>query len=270
MPSISKGRLAAGFIAGLAVATIGAADVLSQLRITVPQARQVVIGAVETGYVNYSVAASAFKAAPAGVRAQLAQGAVAWARSHTASPEFKNEYARIRNARKPSAPEFDGTPEQELQRRIDEQKQQLEKSRASLESMPPDVRKQVEEGLKQAEAAIRQFDSAQMRDIQLKGILSQREQRTKAYEAALQKWTAGFPENPEDVIARRLKAFLDMSGDVDYAAALQSRDGKMVFVNEADEAKPGEWKLCYRAGQEAVDAARAAATQWLQELESRR
>jgi hypothetical protein len=41
----------------------------------------------------------------------------------------------------------------------------------------------------------------------------------------------------------------------------------MVFADEKLEAKPAEWKLCFRAGKEATGAARAFAEGWLAELE---
>jgi hypothetical protein len=53
---------------------------------------------------------------------------------------------------------------------------------------------------------------------------------------------------------------------VDYGAKLEPRDGMMRFVDPALERKPANWKLCYRAGRETVEAARAAATAWLAEL----
>ena len=40
----------------------------------------------------------------------------------------------------------------------------------------------------------------------------------------------------------------------------------MVSENPAYERKPGQWKMCYRAGKEATAAARAAVQAWLKEL----
>ncbi len=39
------------------------------------------------------------------------------------------------------------------------------------------------------------------------------------------------------------------------------------FVNPAYEKKPAEWKMAYRAGKPAVDAARTFAKAWLAELQ---
>jgi hypothetical protein len=43
----------------------------------------------------------------------------------------------------------------------------------------------------------------------------------------------------------------------------------MRFANEDYEGKPAEWKICFRAGKEATEAARAFARSWLTELEKK-
>jgi hypothetical protein len=269
MSIMSKCRPA--MIATMCLALAGAitaADALSQLGVSDTVARQAVIAAVERGLVDYPVAAPAFKAASGSVRAQLAQGAIAWAKIYTASAEFKTEYARMRSARKPGPPDVQGTPEDERQWLLDYQTKEIEKTTAALASMDPEQRKQMEDAMSQAAAAMRQLETPEMRTMQLAGIRHTRAQATAKYQEALQKWEAAYPGDPALMIARRLKAFLDISADVDYAAKLEQRNGRMRFVEPAYEDKSSEWKLCYRAGKETVDAARTAAAAWLKELES--
>jgi hypothetical protein len=271
MSIMNKCRPAMIAIVCLAVAgAITAADALSQLGVSETLARQAVIAGVERGLVDYSVAAPAFKAASGPVRAQLAQGAIAWAKTYTASAEFKTEYAVMRNARKPGPPDFQGTPEDERQWLLDYQTKEIEKTKASFASMDPETRKQMEDAMSQAAVAMRQLETPEMRTMQLAGIRHTRAEATAQHTGALQKWEAAYPEVPALVIARRLKTFLDVSADVDYAAKLEQRDGRMRFVEAAYENKSSEWKLCYRAGKESVDAARNAATAWLKELEPSR
>ena len=59
---------------------------------------------------------------------------------------------------------------------------------------------------------------------------------------------------------------LDATADVDFNAKLVSRSGRMAFVDPALEEKSSDWKMAYRAGREAVSAARLAAAAWLKEL----
>jgi hypothetical protein len=191
-----------------------------------------------------------------------------WAKSYTTSVEFNTEYEAMRNARKPAAPLFDGTPEDEVQRILDLQTAEIERSKATLASVDPETRKQMEAALGQAAAAMRQLDTPEMRNRQLAGIRYMRDAATEKYKAALQWWESDYPQDPSRLIARRLKLFLEVSADVDYDAALVERDGAMVFLDARYERKSREWKLCYRAGKGVVDAARSAATAWLKEIGS--
>lgn len=252
----------------LAVAgAITAADALSPLGVSGEVARQEIMRGVQGGRVDYSVAAPAFKAASGSVRAQLAQGAIAWARSYTASAEFKTEYAGMRSARQPAPPDFQGTPEDEAQQQLDRQSQELEKSKAALASMDPDQRKPMEDAMNQAAAAMRQLETPDMRRMQLAGIHYMRGEATAKHKQSVQRWEADYPLDPSLVIARRLRTFLDISADVDYLAQVEPRDGRLRFVDAAYEGKSREWKLCYRTGKEAVDAAREAAAAWLKALD---
>jgi len=267
MSSLNRVALTVGAMILALSGAIAASDALDRLGVPVEIASQEVNAAIERGVVNYSPAAPAFKAASGPVRAQLALGAIAWAKRYTASDAFKAEYAGMRNARKPMQPDFQGTPEDERQQLLDQQVTAIQRAKATLESLDPEARKQMEDAVNQAAAALRQLDTPEMRTMQLAGIHYARAESATKYEAALQAWDAEYPEAPAHVIARRLKAFLATSASVDFSAKLEPRNGRMRFVDAADEARSGEWKLCYRAGKEAVDAARLAAAAWLQELE---
>jgi hypothetical protein len=77
---------------------------------------------------------------------------------------------------------------------------------------------------------------------------------------------AALDKDPDVTLRRRLQEFLDLTADVDYAAKTSGPHGTGTFVDESYEAKPTAWKMCYRAGREAGEAARAFATDWLAEL----
>lgn len=265
-----RGRSGPAIVAALSLALSGAmaaSDALNQLGVSVEIARQQVHAGIERGRVDYSVAAPAFKVAPDSVRANLAQAAIAWAKSYTASPAFRAEYAAMRDARTPPAPGFEGTPEDERQQLLDEQNKEIEKSEAALASMDPEMRQQMEDAMRQAAAAIRQLETPEMRNMQLAGIRFGRTEAAAKHQEAMQRWEAEYPEAPSLVIARRLKMFLEVSADVDFSAKLEPRNGRMQFVDAAYEARSSDWKLCYRAGPGAVGAARQAAAAWLTELD---
>lgn len=271
MSSQAIRRSAAAFVAAAAItAALSAADVLAQLGIPPAAAKEALMARIGSGWLNYGLAAAAFKKAPVALRVQLAEGAIAWTKTYTASPEFKASYAKLRETRKPEAPAFEGTPEQELARQREQQAKDqakgAEEMKKVMATMAPEQRKQMEEAMQQAAAVVKQMDTPEMRKMMLDGIRMQREENARSYKEAMAKWQEEYPENPAPVIARRLKAFLDMSASVDFDAKLEPKNGKMRFVNAAYESKPSEWKLWYRAGKEPVAAARAAADAWMKEL----
>jgi hypothetical protein len=71
-----------------------------------------------------------------------------------------------------------------------------------------------------------------------------------------------YPSDPDVLIKKRLEDFLSLSATVDFdAEVLNGR-----FLKREYEAKSAQWKMCYRAGKEVVDAARTEARNWLKEM----
>lgn len=243
-----------------------AADVLAQLGIPVQAAREAAATAISNGLYNPGLPSRAFKLLSPAARAEAATAGVAWLKIYTTSAEFRQQYGRIRETHKPEAPQFDGTPEDELKKSIDEQKQEADESKKALASLPPDQRKAVEQALAAAATMVARMDTPEMRKMRLDGIAMARAERMKEYEQALANWRANYPDDPAPAIAKRLREFLAFSADVDFGAKLKAQGTRMRFENPAYEAKGSQWKLCYRAGREATTAARAAVSGWLKEL----
>lgn len=74
-----------------------------------------------------------------------------------------------------------------------------------------------------------------------------------------------YPSDPAELVKKRLTDFLVISATVDFDAEVNG--GR--FVNPEYEKKSAEWKMCYRAGKEVVEAARVEAQKWLDELNSK-
>jgi hypothetical protein len=256
--------LAAAIVAGLAAI---AADGLAPIGLP-PEATREAIGTIITyGVNNPGLPTKAFKALPPAARAQAVTSAAGWVKAYTLTPEFKAQYEKLRQTRKPEAPPaWTTTPEQELQKADDEQKKQLEESKKQLANLPPETRKAVEQGMQAAAAMTAQMNTPEMRKLRLDGIKSERAQQTKSYQDSVAKWNQDYPADPKPVIVKRLKEFLALSADVDYSAKLNGQGSAATFVNPGYQSKPSQWKMCYRAGKEATDAGRAAAQAWLKEL----
>jgi hypothetical protein len=266
MAGVTRRAATVCVLAGALAAMVSAADVLSQLGIPPQAAREAVGSVINSGVFNPGLPTKAFTLLPAAARGDVATLGMAWLKTYTASADFKQQYARIRETHKPSPPQFEGTPEDEVKKADEEQKQQAEDSKKALASLPADQRAQIEEAIKAAQAIIAQRNTPEMKKIRLDGIRAGRADRTKQYEQEVQNWKRDNPESPAPVIAQRLREFLALSADVDFAAKLTSSGGTMVFENPAYQAKSSQWKMCYRAGKEATGAARTAAQAWLKEL----
>lgn len=75
-----------------------------------------------------------------------------------------------------------------------------------------------------------------------------------------------FPSTPKEMIKKRLKEFIEISGTVDYNAKLEKRGSTLYFTDPRYEQKDPTWKLMFRCGKEVMMPARAYAQQWLARL----
>lgn len=265
-PSILVRLSAVCSLAGSLAAAAYAADVLSQLGIPPDSAKEAVQIVLNTGVNNPGLPAKLFRATPAAARADIASAGIAWVKRYTESAEFKTKWTEIRETHKPPVPEFEGTPEDEIDTAVAEEKRQLEESRKAIASLPPETRKQIDETLKAAEVQRASMDTPELRTPRIESIKAMRAERTKQFDLELANWKRDYPESPAPAVAKRIREFLAFSADVDFGAKLVAKDGKMKFENPAYEAKSSQWKACFRAGKAATAAARTAAHAWLKEL----
>ena len=144
-----------------------------------------------------------------------------------------------------------------------EQAKGLKDIEASVKSVPPEMRKQMEEAAVQMKAALKQ------QEAMIEPLAAQQaEEEKRRYEEAKNRPPDpdAAPADPRVALKRALREFGDRTAGVDYAAALKTSSGRKLFVNAAFEQKPKEWKLCFRAGKDACEAARTFASTWLAEL----
>lgn len=281
--------IVAGFKTILAVSFIGfvcfismalkagkmAQDLWKQLGLTPDVCNLNINVSFASGALQYAGAKNARNIAE-GNRVAIVNQLVAYAKNHVASPEFKNEYNRRRTIAKNALLKQNPEPEIAVPTaesiRVEE-KQRLEKqlkiAEEGLNSPNPKIKNGAPariEGIKKQIAALdepsnpvikRRLDEAN----RMAGSVRQQ------HSEALQKFEEKYPEDPGVLLKKRLQQMLDITADVDHAAELKDGyNGKKVFVNPAYERKPAEWKLAFRAGKETTDAVRAAAQQWLREL----
>lgn len=121
----------------------------------------------------------------------------------------------------------------------------------------------VKESRKKDESAQAQLERATLAAAAFKNDRArlQREELTREKAAAALDEAAFKAQLKE-----RLTLFLDETKVIPWNAALVEKNGVKRFADVKLEAKEKWWKLCFRAGPEATNAAREVATTWLAEL----
>ena len=276
MKTLTVLGLAFSALTVLLASTLEPADslaALKQLGISDDEARQSVWYSFSGGYFSYPAKPS-LKQVPPEDRATLVTLIGEFARLYTESEEFSGQYRQYREERKPAPPAPPTTAEEDRNAQKQEYQRSIKELGEVMSSMPPDQKKMMQETLTMIEEQLKALDDpdnpmfgAEMDEIKRQGYESGMED----YRQRLSEWNREYPESPRQMIQLRLRQFLSESEGVDFDAKLKRRaDGKMIFDNPTYEGKPPNWKLCYRAGRETVESARAFAQRWMTEIESSR
>ena len=209
-----------------------------------------------------------YNAATPAARVAFVKAFLATAKAYSETAVFKADYAKHREEGKPDPPEAKGSADQQMSEQQAEQRKKIEDTRAEIAKMPPEMQKQMKDMLKQMEDQLNQQAGNPSQKAAMKQALeAQMQEEQEPHKKRMAEWSADYPEQPNTVIAKRLKEFLTLTADVDFDAKLETMGaGKMRFANQEYESKGTEWKLCYRAGREPVAAARAFAADWLHQL----
>ena len=244
-----------------------AQNTLANLGVQETGAKRDIVYALINGNVNVYPARQSFKAAAPAARAALVKGAFDWARAYTVSPAFKAEYEKERAGAAPR-PLKAKTVDAELARLKAEQQKGIDEAKKNLPQMPANIRPQMEATIKQMETENAKRDAdPKFASMMRQSLEMQIAEDQKQYDESVARYNQRYPADANALIASRLRQFLEVSKDVDFAAALTPAPGnKQRFANPTYEAKSSEWKLCYRAGKDATAAAREAASAWLASL----
>jgi hypothetical protein len=245
-------------------------DVWKQLGLTPSDAHLNINYSFINGRLQYFGAKNA-KDVALGNRVAVVNQLVAYAKKYVSSPEFKTAYQDFRLKMKPAEPA--ALPAVTAETIKAEEKQRLENqlktAEANLNSSNPKIRNGAPTAIENIKKQITALDDPNNPVIKRKldeaGRMS--DAVLKQGDEAMKKFEATYPTDAKVLLKKRLQEMIDITADVDYTAELkEGYKGKKVFVNPTYEKKPAEWKLAFRAGKSATDAVRAAAQQWLKEL----
>lgn len=251
-------------------ATLTGQAVTTQLGITEGRAKEAVFDSFMAGAVSIAGRADVFTAASPQARAAMVAAATTLARAFVETEEFKSRYADHREANGPDPLPAEQTADQILAKQRAGFEQQVEALRKQFTSdeITPEQKATLEEGFETMRAQFTEMEKGPRR-VELDGALkTQRAGQVSAHADATREFEARYPADPRALVAMRLRQFLDTTRDIDFSAKLVQQDKVQKFADPALETKPGEWKMCFRAGKPATDTAREFARTWLADLQA--
>ncbi len=264
-------RVVVGFtVLAVSAVTLTGQTVTAQLGITEGRAREAVFDSFMAGAVSIAGKAEVFTAASPQARAAMVTAATALARAFVETEEFKSRYADHREANGPDPLPAEQTADQILAKQRAGFEQQVEALRKQFTSdeITPEQKATLEEGFETMRAQFTEMEKGPRR-VELDGALkTQRAGQVSAHAEATKEFEARYPADPRALVAMRLRQFLDTTRDIDFTARLVQQDKVQKFADPVLEAKPSEWKMCFRAGKPATDTAREFARKWLADLQA--
>jgi len=259
---------AVALLAIISAVAIAQSDVFATLGSNETEAREQIFSSFSSGFVTPAGTAEVFKVATAEGRAAIVRAVIAFARTYSTSADFTRRYATFRDDQKPAAPEA-GKSGDQLRA---EQRQGLQAGIANAQKMAkemPAMKKDMDQLAAELKKQLAQLGKDKALNKQVDEMLKQANQGLAAeYTSKLATWEKKHPADPKAIVVLRLREFLAESATVDFTAktALSKEKKRQVFVNPDYELMPLQWKTMYRAGRPAVEAARAAAQDWLKAL----
>lgn len=257
-------------VLAISAATLAGQAVTAQLGITEGRAREAVFDSFMAGAVSLAGKAEVFTAAAPQARVAMVNAATTLARAFVESDEFKRRYADHREANGPDPLPAEQTADQVLAKQRADFEKQVEALRKQFgdDAITPEQRATLEEGFVAMRAQFTEMETGPRRAEIDRALKAQRAQQVSGHAEATKEFEALFPVDPKALVAMRLRRFLDTTRDIDFKARLLEQDKVRKFADPALEAKPAEWKMCFRAGKPATDAAREFARKWLTDLQA--
>jgi hypothetical protein len=250
------------------LASVAAQDHLATLGISEGRAKEAVFDSFMSDAVSIAGKPAAFIAMAPAARVALVNFALTLARTFVESDDFKRRYADHREANGPDPLPEEQTADSILAKQRAGFEQQVAEMRKMFDQITPEQRATLEEGWKQMRDQMAAMEQGERRKEIDGALKDQRAALVRSREEALKAFEKTYPTDPRALVTLRLRHFLDVTKDVDFAAQLVDKDKKRVFADPANEARPGEWKMAFRAGKPATDAARTFAQKWLNDLQA--
>ena len=258
-------------VVGAGAVVLGAQGRLLEFGLHVERIKPAIVDSFTNGFFPAYPNAKAYRAASVASRVAFVKEGMAWVKGYTETAAFKAEYDKHRASAKPETSQSKGTPDDQYNKMLADQRKQLDEMKKNVSTMSADLQKQMQPAIQQMEASIEKLaKDPQMAAMMKQGIAQSAANDEESARKDMADYERRYPADPKVLIARRLREFLDESKAVNYDAALVAGSGgKMRFADQQYESKPDRWKMYYRAGKEPMEAARAFAADWLRQLEAK-
>ncbi len=247
-------------------AAAAAQDHLAKLGITAGRARVAVFDSFMADTISLAGDNAVFKAAATSARVAMVNFALTMARTFVETDDFKRRYADHREANGPDPLPEEPSADAILAKQRSGFEAQVEQMRKLFDQITPEQRATLEAGWKDMRQQLADMETGPRRAELDQALREQRLAQVRERDDAVKQLDSVWPADARALVANRLRRFLQVSSDVAYDARLIDKDGRKVFADPALEARPREWKLCFRAGKQATDAARGFAGKWLNDL----
>lgn len=248
--------------------SVAAQDHLATLGISEGRAKEAVFDSFMAGAVSIAGKPAAFITMPPAARVALVNFALMLARTFAESDDFKRRYADHREANGPEPLPEEQSADAIFKKQREGFENQVAEMRKLFDQITPEQRATLEQGWKEMREQFDAMEKGERRTQIEANINAQRAEQVRQREAAMKEFEKTYPADARALVAMRLRRFLDVTKDVDYSAQLVDKDKKKVFADAALEARPAEWKMAFRAGKPATDAARTFAQKWLNDLQA--
>ena len=248
--------------------TLLAQTTLTSFGLSDSEVKSHVVSAIINGDLPFYPSRTAYKSASGSTRAALVRNVLTVIKTYTESAAFQSEYARHRAEAKPTQAAGTGSADDQYAKYLAQQQKSIDDMKANIAKMPPETRAQMAIVIKQLEDNFqKQKNDPQTAATMKQALAGQAENSQKQYQQELAKYEQRHPADPKVLIANRLHQFLDLTKDMHWDAKLvPAGGGAMRFADPQLESRSDQWKLCFRAGKDAVDAARTFAMEWLKQL----
>lgn len=262
---LTTAALTTGFLFSFTVKSI-TGDFLKQLGITKKDADERIVSTILSGSFNEYGLRNA-KNIATGNRAAIVKDVLVYSKNYINSAAFIKAYNDLKQNQKPQIQSLQ-TPEEMHKELIERSKKSVAEMEASAQKADASFKPMFEKMVVDAKKQLKEAE-----DPNNKMIATYRKNYPQAVKDAqtgneklLADWEARYPSNHLLFVKKRMQEFLEETKDIDFAAQLVEKNGKKYFVNKVYESKSHRWKMGFRAGKEAVEAARNFVQQWMNEI----